>query len=139
MRGQDMSWAEQVARRSKDILVTANVVRRKIAIDLFSRVIYGTPVDTGRARANWQCTIGSPASGTVESGDKSGGSTAQGMTQTVNQTGIDDDIYLSNNLPYIRSLEYEGHSKQAPVGMVRINLILTQNQIQNILTKEFKK
>ena len=28
--------------------------------EVFSNIIQMTPVDTGRARGNWQCTIGAP-------------------------------------------------------------------------------
>ena len=31
-------------------------------------------------------------------------------------------VYLTNNLPYAQRLEYEGWSKQAPAGMVRVNM-----------------
>jgi hypothetical protein len=96
-------------------------VGRKVALELFRRVIYKTPVDTGRARANWQVTIGSQASGTVEIDDKSGGATMSKATAASAGFKAGDTIYLTNNLPYIRRLE-EGSSQQAPAGMVALTV-----------------
>ena len=36
-----------------------------------------------------------------------------------------------NSLPYIRPLEYEGHSKQAPAGMVRVSVTEFQTFVDN--------
>jgi hypothetical protein len=88
---------------------------RAVTIGVFSSVIKMTPVDTGRAKGNWQCTIGTPASGENQLADSEGA-----MIATVpNEAG--SKVYLTNNLPYIQRLEY-GHSTQAPSGMVRTSI-----------------
>jgi hypothetical protein len=99
---------------------------------LFKRVIYKTPVDSGRARANWQVTIGAQASGTVELDDKNGGATMSKATAASAGFSAGDTIYLTNNLPYIRKLEEGGYpdgpktvggfSRQAPAGMVALTV-----------------
>lgn len=100
-----------------------DTVIRKSTIQLFGQVIKMTPVDTGRAKGNWQCTIGSPTSSEIERDD---GSRSQSLSsskayadvvKTVPPAG--NVVWLANNVPYIRKLEY-GSSKQAPDGMVRI-------------------
>jgi hypothetical protein len=96
-------------------------VGRKVALELFRRVIYKTPVDSGRARANWQVTIGAQASGTVEFDDTNGGATMSRATAASAGFKAGDTIYLTNNLPYIRRLE-EGYSQQAPAGMVALTV-----------------
>jgi hypothetical protein len=96
-------------------------VVRKVALELFTRIIYKTPVDTGRARSNWQVSIGTPASGTVEIDDKSGNATVSQATAKSAGFKAGDTIYLANNLPYIRRLE-EGYSRQAPAGMVTLTV-----------------
>lgn len=96
-------------------------VGRKVALELFGRVILKTPVDTGRARANWQVTIGTTANGTVEIDDKSGGATMSAATAASAGFNAGDTIYLTNNLPYILKLE-EGSSQQAPAGMVALTV-----------------
>lgn len=98
-----------------------DLVVRKISLELFHRVIVKTPVDTGRARANWQVAIGSIPAGTLELNDKSGTATISRVTAATLALKAGDLIYLVNNLEYARPLEY-GHSKQAPAGMVRLTL-----------------
>ena len=38
---------------AENVAVTADIVQRKAALDLFGELIQTTPVDTGRARAGW--------------------------------------------------------------------------------------
>ena len=107
-------------------------VGRKVALELFRRVIYKTPVDTGRARANWQVTIGAQASGTIAIDDTNGGATMSKATAASAGFRAGDTIYLTNNLPYIRKLEEGGYpdgpktvggfSRQAPAGMVALTV-----------------
>lgn len=105
--------------------IVANVNRRidtqirKSTIELFGSVIKMTPVDTGRARGNWQCTIGSPATSEIERLDKTGSSAISEVVSTVKSGTV---VWLGNNVPYISRLEYDSWSKQAPAGMVRVSL-----------------
>ena len=94
-----------------------DTVIRKSTIELFGRVVKMTPVDTARAKGNWQCTVGSPATDEIDRLDKSGSTVMAEVKQNVPKAG--NVVWLANNVPYIRALEY-GHSKQAPEGMVRI-------------------
>lgn len=98
-----------------------DLVIRKIALDLFKRVIMKSPVDTGRFKGNWQVAIGSIPAGVLEIDDKSGSATISKMTAAVLGLKAGQVIYLVNNLEYARPLEY-GHSKQAPAGVVRITV-----------------
>ena len=113
-------------------------IGRKVALELFKRVIYKTPVDTGRARSNWQVTIGTTASGTVEIDDKSGAATMGKAVADSRGLKAGDTIYLTNNLPYIRKLE-EGWSRQAPAGMVALTVqefAAVVNQISVEMSKQ---
>jgi len=102
---------------------------RAIALELFSSTIKDTPVDTGRARGNWQTTIGAPATGEV---DRLGeDESVKEVSATVADFSGGKVIYLSNNLPYIYRLEYDGWSDQAPGGMLRKNVA----RIQQIVAK----
>jgi hypothetical protein len=100
----------------------ADIVVREICLNLLKDIVYNTPVDTGRARANWFTSIGSPTNETVEF--TGSGSSAQslsvGRSMSDLKRATGNVFYISNNLPYIYRLEYEGWSKQAPRGMVRI-------------------
>lgn len=104
------------------------LIARNIVFNLFSAIIAGTPVDTGRARGNWQMTKGSGATGVVE---RNGGTepvdSPGALSDAASEAGsvrveMGNTYHLSNNLPYISRLEYDGWSGQAPRGMVRINI-----------------
>jgi hypothetical protein len=113
-----MSMSSIVAKVNGQI----DVKVRKATLELFGAVIKATPVDTGRAKNNWQCTIGSPASGELEEVDKTGSRAIARVYATVPQK-IGSIVWLTNNVPYIRKLEY-GSSKQAgPNVMVRDNVM----------------
>lgn len=116
-----MSMNSIVSRVNKRI----DTVIRKSTIELFGSVIKMTPVDTGRAKGNWQCSIGSPITSQTDrldsaKLDSTNGSVAYAdVVKTVKGTG--NIVWLSNNVPYIQRLEY-GSSKQAPSGMVRLSV-----------------
>lgn len=89
-----------------------------ICMTLLTDVVTNTPVDTGRARANWQPSIGSPASGTIEATDKDGSATINKGANVIKHAA-GNVFYLTNNLPYIYRLEFDGWSKQKRKGWVR--------------------
>lgn len=125
------SMVKKFAQRTPEI---ANLVIRKSALELFTDVVMDTPVDTGRARGNWQITFGQGATGVLEaSGDKendsaSGSPTVQKITDALNADRSTLTIFLTNNLPYIKKLEY-GWSKKAARGMLRKNLLKANIQL----------
>ena len=100
---------------------------KKSVFDLTSAIIANTPVDTGRARANWQVSFNTPKEDKLDTLDKSGNATISKANDKILNNKVPTTYYITNNLPYIMRLEY-GWSKQSPAGMVRINL-LKFNQI----------
>lgn len=115
-----MSFTLDLTRFAQKADADMTAVVQKVAMEAFKRVIFRTPVDTGRARANWGCTIGKPrAAMQIESTDKSGGATTAAMVATVQGMKGDGSVFLVNNLPYIQELE-KGSSTQSPAGMVKV-------------------
>lgn len=94
---------------------------RAIALDLFSRIMVRSPVDTGRFRGNWQIDIASPALQMLERFDPAGQSTIMEEASKLIAFKIGTTIHIRNNVPYSVRLEY-GHSSQAPNGMVRVTI-----------------
>ncbi len=96
-----------------------SIVHRKICLDLTSKVVFRTPVDTGRARMNWQPSRGAPAEGVIgERGERFPGAGSSVMGEATSQVFSlkpFDVYFLTNNLPYIERLA-EGHSPQAKDG-----------------------
>ena len=130
---QVKAW-ERKTERKMDLTV------RRIAFRMFSKIVLKTPVDAGRARSNWQASIGSAATGVVDTVDQSGTATIAQIGVIVANMKAGDTIYLANNLPYIRKLEeggymagpkvVNGYSSQAPNGMVA----LTVQEFQSIVS-----
>jgi hypothetical protein len=102
-----------------------SALARRIELEALKGIVQKTPVDTGRARGNWQVTEGSPAAGTLESVDRSGGPTISKGTGEILAAKPFGKIWITNNLPYIGVLE-DGSSLQAPAGMVALTLVEIQ-------------
>ena len=113
---------------SKKLIDDNEDLRRAVIVELFSSVIKDTPVDEGRAQGNWQ-TSHTVARYEEVAGAKSGAAALDDVKSTVNSS-IDKDLFLSNNVPYINRLEYDGWSDQAPRGMVRKNMARVSRNIR---------
>ncbi|MBX3490904.1 HK97 gp10 family phage protein [Parvibaculum sp.] len=114
-------FAQSVSAFSAATKARMQAAVRKIALSAFAEVILMSPVDTGRFRGNWQVAIGNVPTGTLEIDDKEGTATVSRAQAEAMQLTPGESIFLINNLPYARALEY-GHSDQAPRGMVRITV-----------------
>lgn len=119
----------------------AEQVFRSAAFDLFSKIIQRTPVDTGRARANWQLTIRSPDLKKVGRGRKRKATKAKLLSdkrkaEIVALDRLYEDwkpgysVWITNNLPYINRLETGTWSDQAPQGMVAISIAEVQQALK---------
>lgn len=96
-------------------------VMRAVSLKLFSAIIKSSPVDTGRFRMNWQTSGPAPASGINSGVDKTGAAAINAASNYIMKASNWYEFTMTNNLPYAPRLEY-GWSKQAPVGMVRVNI-----------------
>lgn len=115
-----MSFGDQIKGFRDRVKTQQTTVFRKVGLEMFSRVILRTPVDTGRLRGNWQASVGEQAEGELERLDPQGSEAQAEAARVVLGAETDKALYLTNNLPYARRIEYEGWSKQAPAGMVRV-------------------
>lgn len=111
-----------IARFVEKAKAAPEQVVRKVGLDLASRVVLRSPVDTGRFRANWNVAFGRVDTLTTPSTDKTGGKTLERVRVQLNGWTPGQDIYLTNSLPYAIPLEYGWSKKQAPQGMVRITV-----------------
>jgi len=132
----------------KRIGLKADTIMRKIALDLFLAVIIKTPVDSGMARGNWQFSTGAPATAPITRADQAGTTVVADVTNKIPGWDTKKSIFLSNSLPYIRTLEYGffptsprkgegktigGFSRQAPAGMVRISVAKISGQLNRLI------
>lgn len=124
-----MSLSNDVRRFSVKSLNDIGEIKRGVSLSLFNSIIQDTPVDTGRARGNWQTSVREPAGSVLERDDKAGSEARKDAERVVGNSGLEDPIYMTNNLPYIEPLE-NGSSKQAPEGMVKRNFARIRRLIQ---------
>lgn len=110
-------------------LINSNRAVRRAAIAADTAVVNATPVDTGRARANWIVSEGAPNLSTTPALDPSGANAIAAGTAAANASRGDRPIYISNSLPYIVRLD-NGWSKQAPRGMTQFALQAARLQLQ---------
>jgi len=94
---------------------------RKVALAVDQVLVLGTPVDTGRARSNWQVQIGAAPTGTLpepatpQAGVQRAFDNARAVIPLAGADGV--ELHITNNLDYIGRLN-EGWSAQAPAGYV---------------------
>lgn len=119
-------------------LERAERVVKASLFELGANVIVSTPVDTGTARRNWMYAYGAPDDSTTESTDKSGSERQGALGRELNVLDIGDTFYMTNSLPYIERLEYEGWSEQAPVGMLRTNIANWQTIVKTNTRRQNK-
>ena len=150
-----MSFQTDIEKWAAKVRGGIKTVVKSVRLEVVKGVIMNTPVDTGRARGNWQASIGSPIAGFTDKLDKSGQATiTSGIA--VASDNVESDFYIVNNLPYMRKLEYGGYpvpvkrgtynkqtkaweirseggfSKQAPQGMVRVTVRNVEAQVSAI-------
>lgn len=121
------SFSVDLSRFCKKYDADIKVVIKKIAFEAFKRIILRTPVDTGRARANWGVSVGKPIQFLIEGEDKSGSATLTAASDGTMLWDCTGSIFLTNNVSYIGILEYgredgKPGSNQAPNGMVRVTM-----------------
>ena len=83
---------------------------KAVATDALRNLIQYTPFATGRARANWRVSYGTPATEfDWNRKDWSGMETyAEGEAKINSALSVTESIYIANNTPYIGDLE-DGH------------------------------
>jgi hypothetical protein len=103
----------------------ADEIVLKFVLEVRSRIIVRTPVDSGRARNNWQYGLDAPPGGQIggpdSSFDRSGVQAEARIATQIPAKAAGHVHYLVNNVHYIQSLE-DGSSQQAPNGMVKLTL-----------------
>lgn len=114
-------FARKLASFSTESERKINRVFRRASLDVLRRLIIRSPVDTGRFRGNWQTGVDEPPDGTKDIKDKAGTDTIMAGQSKISEAKVGQSIFIVNNLPYALPLE-NGHSQQAPYGMVGIVL-----------------
>lgn len=119
------------AEKAKD---NADLVVRKVLLDVYDELILRSPVGTGRFRANWIYSEMSPARGTVAVSGTTASPSSAPESPDVSAAGMGQVHFITNNLPYAYRLE-TGHSKQAPSGMVGLTVLKFNDFMRNAVAE----
>lgn len=134
-----MSLESNIVRfRLKAMEATEEVIKQSL-FDLFSSIILQTPVDKGFLRNSWNVSFEGFSTEIPTRPAPVGTATINRVKLLLNTTYTKDTqaVYFSSNLPYVNRIEFDGHSAQAPNGMVRINTIRWETIVENN-RREFK-
>ena len=124
-----IEFGDTLKELARKLEINIGTVQRKITFDLFGRITLKTPVDTGRARASWDVTVGEPTEWVPPAGTYGGPKAIADL-----EIKGDRPTYIVSNLEYMEHLEH-GSSQQAPAGMVAISVLETQQEAQNIIAQ----
>lgn len=125
-------FAHRIDEIAFNVPKNANKMVRAVALSVDKYVVLATPVDTGRARSNWQVSLNNAIMTQREpyshgkDGSTVGPNTSAALQQcadTVAQRKDGEDVYITNNLDYITKLN-DGWSRQAPAGFVQASVIV---------------
>ena len=94
-----------------------NVKTRQFLLDVWTDLVDSTPVDTGKARASWKISPGTPTTKELPDGTYGYPPLPDLDRYTRNWT----KWYISNTAPYIQFLN-AGWSQQAPVGFIETTI-----------------
>jgi len=102
-----MSWGADLQRLAKKGQHDVGQLARAVKIELFSRVVLQTRVDTGRLKGNWQIQDNTKPQGEVERKDHTelDDMDAASEANILNGSTKDSITYFVNNLPYAKKYE----------------------------------
>lgn len=116
-------FAKAMKNRGDGILKNVEKTVTLAAITANDSLALTTPVRTGRARANWQASIGAPVYTNDEPPVEGSGQASTELVKSRSRAVIfswrvgKGPINIANGVPYIKKLE-AGSSTQAPHGML---------------------
>lgn len=139
-----MGFALDISKFAEKCVNNSDKVVRKTVIDITASLVDKSPVGDpdywkhkapagyagGRFRANWQLGVDVFPEGEINALDKSGAKTKTKARAQIPKQAAGHTYIVTNNLPYAQALE-NGHSRQAPHGMVS----LTKIEFKDIIVK----
>lgn len=120
-----------VAEFAKKTNANVDLVVRKVAIEMLTRIVMRSPVLTGRFRANWNVSIGEERTVVAPSiVDPTGRATILSGIALLSRFKGGTAAHITNGLPYGPRLE-DGWSKQAPSGFVARTVVEFQGIVRD--------
>lgn len=112
-----MSWANNPVNFIKEIEKDLCDQQKKIATDALRGVIEASPVDTGAFKGNHRLSINSIDTGfDKNTTDKTGSNALAKGLSILSQLVPYSTVYIQNNAPHGKTLEYGGYPKPVKKG-----------------------
>lgn len=143
-----MSFALDIQKFAKKCVTRSDLVVRKVVLDIGRSLVEKTPVGNpdlwqnpdnkpdgyvgGHARANWSHSIGALVNQEFKEIDATGGASIDRIISSVPIKAAGKVHYIQNSLPYMQALE-DGHSTQAPAGIVAVTEVEFQDYVQKAI------
>ena len=105
---------QELVRHIQDDVHAAGKAAAKAAL---REAVLGTPVKTGRARANWQVGQGSAPDGTLEATDAEGLETIAKGDAVIDAAAPGERLVIAKHLDYVRRLN-DGDASRAGAGFM---------------------
>jgi hypothetical protein len=136
------SFAKAIFLRADEVEKNSEEMIQKATIAALISIVQATPADSGRARSNWNVSLGQADLSTKEpyapgenlglgEAQNSQAAISQGTQQALQYRRGRGGNYLTNNLPYIKRLN-DGHSEQAPAGFFKYGIKSARDTIRQL-------
>lgn len=139
MPANDLTYfARRMSKIAQGVDKASTEVVRNLLRNMGPALGYSTPVDTSRARANWQAALGTAPTSYLYAKPAAPPSAAAGASAAIQslstiaalyRPGV--TVYVVNNAPYITDLN-NGTSSQAPAGFVQIAIHVAIKSIRSV-------
>jgi hypothetical protein len=127
-------FAAAVAKAANETISKMDTIRKEFITEVSSNIVDSTPVDTGRAKFNNQIAVNTIPQSALFGTDKEGTATKLRNKAEIEKSGMDDTVYLYNQVTYTDGLEH-GTSKQAPNGFYGVNIADAESILDAIVAK----
>lgn len=97
-------FANRMNKLANKVEKNTESLMKDVGYSILSRVVYDTPVDTGRARANWLVNFGSSNNYSTTQKDVAGHSTVGKGSDIIGSYKYGNVVYITNNVDYIVKL-----------------------------------
>jgi len=134
----DRGFSLDLQAFAKKVNEDFSIVFRKIVFLVFNNIVYLTPVDTGRARSNWNVGVNQIDGNVQDFTGSPGQATANAMARARERLSgkraliAGDAAYITNNVDYILYLE-DGTEKMPAFNMVKGAVALVANGVNGVL------
>lgn len=129
------TFSRRIRTRASKVSKNTDGLVKKVILAVDQAVVLATPVDTGRARANWRPSIGAPLTQTLPEPQSSGAglrsalAAGEAIARQYRGGNNSPTVHITNSLPYIQYLN-DGSSKQAPRNFVNTAILLAVSAIK---------